>query len=76
MTKPFQTIFYILLITILAGVLVAGCGRKGPPLPPVKQPSVETEAPESQLEESPTLGGEETPAGGREDAPPAVPPYP
>ncbi|MCF8722943.1 putative small lipoprotein YifL [Nitrospina gracilis] len=61
---------------LLVALVIAACGRKAPPLPPIKQPGVETEAPESQLEESPTLGGEDAPAEGRDDTPPAVPPYP
>ncbi|MGP0628966.1 hypothetical protein ACTRW9_04635 [Nitrospina sp. 32_T5] len=73
MTPHLKTFCRLLIVLLLAGLVLSACGRKAPPQPPLQQPAVENE---TQLEESPTLGGEDAPTQPPEDAPPAVPPYP
>lgn len=72
MMPHIKTCFRLLLVLLLAGMVFSACGRKGPPLPPLKQPVVETEAPESQPPPEPAP----TPEQKDSEQPPAVPPYP
>lgn len=75
MMQPIQTCLRIVLVVMLASPVAAGCGRKGPPLPPLKQTPAQAETEKQEEHIPPPSGPARDEMEGKEPLAP-VPPYP
>jgi len=76
MTQRNHTFFFILIIVAFGLLMLTGCGRKGPPLPPLKEAPAQAETEKKEEEVPPPSGPAKDPIEGGKHETPAVPPYP